>query len=270
MRKRTTGIRKLKPAAPLDCGQPKLVHRARDGKSNGTKAEKRERAGKKASVRVQSKGRAGAKETNLNGMAEEIAMPTTGDVDELHLVTTEVVGEGIAATEKSQTINPIIPDADAELPRQSVNAAFGAEGNHGVVASDLEATYKPRILFAESSTDERQEQPIDAPQKQTEIVANEDLPESAEPQPRILWRLLVGALEWVRKHVRAGPARKRLRVCESVSLGEKRFVAVIEVDGEQFLVGGASSSVATLARLEPSQEFSEVLKRRWAQEPIQA
>jgi Flagellar biosynthesis protein, FliO len=81
---------------------------------------------------------------------------------------------------------------------------------------------------------------------------------------------LAGAWTWMRQQLGSRRPRKRLRVCESVSLGEKRFVAVIEVDGEQFLVGGASSSVATLARLAPSQEFSAVLKRRWAQEPVQA
>jgi Flagellar biosynthesis protein, FliO len=80
---------------------------------------------------------------------------------------------------------------------------------------------------------------------------------------------LTGAWKFARRQLASRQSRKRLRVCESVSLGEKRFVAVIEVDGEQFLVGGASSSVATLARLEPTQEFSEVLKRRWAQDPVQ-
>jgi hypothetical protein len=81
---------------------------------------------------------------------------------------------------------------------------------------------------------------------------------------------LAGAWNWMRQQLGSRQSRKRLRVCESVSLGEKRFVAVIEVDGEQFLVGGASSSVATLARLAPSQEFSAVLQRRWAQDPVQA
>lgn len=84
---------------------------------------------------------------------------------------------------------------------------------------------------------------------------------------------ILGWLTWAWKFARrqlvSRQSRKRLRVCESVSLGEKRFIAVIEVDGEQFLVGGASSSVATLARLEPSQEFSEVLKRRWERDPVQ-
>lgn len=81
---------------------------------------------------------------------------------------------------------------------------------------------------------------------------------------------LVAVWKWARRQIGSRQAKKRLRVCETVSLGEKRFVAVIEVDGEQFLVGGASSSVATLARLEPAQQFSEVLKRRWAEDPVQA
>jgi flagellar biogenesis protein FliO len=84
----------------------------------------------------------------------------------------------------------------------------------------------------------------------------------------VIW--LAAASNWVRKLMGSRQSRKRLRVCETVSLGDKRFVAVIEVDGEQFLVGGASNSVATLARLAPSPEFSEVLSQRWAQDPMQA
>ncbi len=81
---------------------------------------------------------------------------------------------------------------------------------------------------------------------------------------------LAGAWSRARRQLVSRQTKKRLRVCETVSLGEKRFVAVIEVDRQQFLVGGAASSVATLARLEPSSDFSEVLKRRWSQDPVQA
>jgi flagellar biogenesis protein FliO len=70
-----------------------------------------------------------------------------------------------------------------------------------------------------------------------------------------------------RQQVRFEQMRKRLRVCESLSLGEKRFVALIEVDGEQFLIGGATSGLATLARLQPSREFAGMLKERWIREP---
>jgi hypothetical protein len=58
---------------------------------------------------------------------------------------------------------------------------------------------------------------------------------------------------------RSQQSKKRLRVCETVSLGEKRFIAVVEVDGDQFLVGGSSSSVAMLAHLEPQPAFADLL-----------
>lgn len=45
-------------------------------------------------------------------------------------------------------------------------------------------------------------------------------------------------------------ASRRLTVSETVSLGEKRFVSILCVDGEQFLVGGSSSNIVLLAKLE--------------------
>ncbi len=91
--------------------------------------------------------------------------------------------------------------------------------------------------------------------------------ESPAPQPPGFMSSLAA---WLRNQFLARQSKKRLRVCETVSLGEKRFVAVIQVDGEQFLVGGAAGSVATLARLEPQQEFSDILKRRWTESAVQA
>jgi len=75
---------------------------------------------------------------------------------------------------------------------------------------------------------------------------------------------------WLVTRIGVRRGRKRLRVCESVSLGEKRFVAVIQVDGEEFLVGGASNSVSTLARLERPREFSDLLQQQWAQDSANA
>ena len=43
--------------------------------------------------------------------------------------------------------------------------------------------------------------------------------------------------------------RRTLRLCETLSLGEKRFLAVIEVNQERFLVGSAGNSVALLTPL---------------------
>ena len=57
------------------------------------------------------------------------------------------------------------------------------------------------------------------------------------------------------------PAKKILSVCESVSLGDKRFVAVVQVGHERFLIGGATNSIAMLTRLaEPEPDFSKAMK----------
>ncbi len=56
--------------------------------------------------------------------------------------------------------------------------------------------------------------------------------------------------------VRARKATRRLRLCETLALGRTRFVAVIEFENQQFLVGGGSASVNLLARLGESSDFS--------------
>jgi flagellar biogenesis protein FliO len=68
-------------------------------------------------------------------------------------------------------------------------------------------------------------------------------------------------LKWIKQRVKVQQARKNLRVCESVSLGEKRFVAVVQVDEERFLIGGSSGSVSLLSRLQEARAFAAVLDR---------
>lgn len=58
----------------------------------------------------------------------------------------------------------------------------------------------------------------------------------------------------------AAPAARQLKLVESVSLGEKRFVAVVHADGRRFLVGGGSSGVSLLAQLEESPKSTENLR----------
>jgi hypothetical protein len=50
---------------------------------------------------------------------------------------------------------------------------------------------------------------------------------------------------------------RRLSVAETVSFGEKRFVSILRVDGEQFLVGGSPSNIVLLAKLEEKREVVE-------------
>lgn len=47
-------------------------------------------------------------------------------------------------------------------------------------------------------------------------------------------------------------ATKQLRVAETVSLGEKRFVAVVHVAGQKFLIGGGAQGVSLLTQLDPA------------------
>ena len=59
--------------------------------------------------------------------------------------------------------------------------------------------------------------------------------------------------------LRVRKATRRLRLCESLSLGEKRLLAVVEYEQQRFLVGGGAQSVNLLARLDESRDFSELL-----------
>jgi len=52
---------------------------------------------------------------------------------------------------------------------------------------------------------------------------------------------------------------RQLRICESVSLGEKRLIAVVEYEKQRFLVGGSAQSVNLLARLGAPPDFSELM-----------
>jgi flagellar biogenesis protein FliO len=57
---------------------------------------------------------------------------------------------------------------------------------------------------------------------------------------------------WARRMVRARKPH-RLKICETLSLGERRFVAVIQVDRQEFLVGGTGQSLNLLARVSDGQ-----------------
>ncbi len=77
------------------------------------------------------------------------------------------------------------------------------------------------------------------------------------PEPKAGKRLgaspLLQAWSWLRtKYVQT--ATKRLRVAETVSLGEKRFVSIVSIEGREFLIGGGTSGVTLLAQLGPAQQ----------------
>jgi len=55
---------------------------------------------------------------------------------------------------------------------------------------------------------------------------------------------------------------KTLRLCETISLGEKRFLAIVQVNEERILIGGSATTVALLTRLPEKQSFATVLLER--------
>ena len=76
-----------------------------------------------------------------------------------------------------------------------------------------------------------------------------------EPVLFALWARL--SLLW--RQIGTHSKLRRLRLCESLSLGEKRFVAVVQFDTQQFLIGGGPASINLLARLGETADFPEVL-----------
>jgi flagellar biogenesis protein FliO len=93
-------------------------------------------------------------------------------------------------------------------------------------------------------------------------VVNESrtLPRTGDPG-QVLLANIWSAFHWILQHVTVKQARKNLKVCENVSLGENRFVAVIQVDQERFLIGGSSSSVLLLTRLQETKILAADVER---------
>lgn len=73
-------------------------------------------------------------------------------------------------------------------------------------------------------------------------------PLSAERLLAELWK----AIRMARQRILGSTRRpdRRLRLAETLALGERRFVAVVEFERSRFLVGGTSASLVLLARLE--------------------
>ncbi len=67
---------------------------------------------------------------------------------------------------------------------------------------------------------------------------------------RLAWR-------WVERKRVLQLTSRRLRVAETISLGDKRFVSILQVDGAQFLIGGSATNVQLLACLDSTASQPE-------------
>jgi hypothetical protein len=74
--------------------------------------------------------------------------------------------------------------------------------------------------------------------------------------------LLVRGWSWLQEKSGASPT-KRLRVADFTALGEKRFVALVKIEGCEFLIGGGASGVSLLTKLETAQGPASELRREF-------
>ena len=77
---------------------------------------------------------------------------------------------------------------------------------------------------------------------------------------RLLVERVLSAWKWLANKRSLQLASKRLRVAETIQLGEKRFVSILHVDGAQYLIGGSAGNVQLLAVLDKIQDAKSVLR----------
>ena len=88
--------------------------------------------------------------------------------------------------------------------------------------------------------------------------------DKVNPSPRgMVWTAagyIHSGWQWLQRMRAAQTTARRLRVTETVSLGEKRFLSIVQVDEAQFLIGSSATNVQLLAQLAP--QIGEVARMR--------
>jgi flagellar biogenesis protein FliO len=85
---------------------------------------------------------------------------------------------------------------------------------------------------------------------QTDSVAPPSTPASCAPQLTSWHARLFQALRTLLRSVRVHRRVRSLRICESLPLGEKRLLAVVQFEGHRFLIGATNNSISLLDRLD--------------------
>jgi len=237
------------------------------------KSIKKNTTARRNSSDSESKARTAARRMRSRVTAQTMAEVQPAEV-EMTAAPILPIEMDILVTETESTLSqPNLPAEEAPATLEPSLAEIGVSGVEGVVADDVQ----PEVESQEHEIARTDFEVIAALEltDATDAITPSETPAQnllppAEPQtPRrglaFQWsaflQVLCKAWSWLHQRVKTQQSKKRLRVCESVSLGEKRFIAVVQVDGEQFLVGGSSNSVSTLAHLEQPREFSDVFRR---------
>lgn len=77
---------------------------------------------------------------------------------------------------------------------------------------------------------------------------------------RLICRILKNLITGFRS-VHCRRKQRLMHLCETLSLGERRSLALVEVEGQKFLVGSAANSVSLVARLLSPPEAPESCSR---------
>lgn len=77
---------------------------------------------------------------------------------------------------------------------------------------------------------------------------------------RRIGSLMEAGCKWVVRQQQSRSHARRLRLEETISLGQKRFLALVQIDGQRLLVGGGATEVTLLANLGAAEPFSALLK----------
>lgn len=80
--------------------------------------------------------------------------------------------------------------------------------------------------------------------------------------------LCIRACKFVQTKGRLQSNPKRLQLAETISLGDRRFVAVVQVDNCRFLIGGGTTSVTLLAKLSAADHVVQLRKHLGCHHPI--
>lgn len=100
---------------------------------------------------------------------------------------------------------------------------------------------------------------LEAPPRSLQAPFTADLP---RPLLERIFHFVVEACRRLSAGVKTPRKTKAMRLCETISLGEKRFLAIVQVGEERILIGGSASTVALLTRLPEKEQFATVLLQR--------
>jgi hypothetical protein len=122
-----------------------------------------------------------------------------------------------------------------------------------IASAEKQSREKARLeLVKAQATQAAAETPVDIPAAIKEIHPPAQPQTLSNPHPSPSSPLL-RAWSWINRKYTLS-ATKQLRVAETVSLGDKRFVAVVHVAGQKFLIGGGAQGVSLLTQLDSAAD----------------